>query len=325
MKITVIAFDLWGYGKEISDFLTDNNYHVNYINTNLYQYKYKNKKEQIKNFFSKVFYKKNIKKINRDLEVLNHLKEKGDLGKVLIINPGEYHNFLIQYIKENSFFLVGWNYDSLKRKSINEFLMNSFDKIYSFDRLDCQIDKRIQLQTNYIIGEKEALLLDEKEFKLKAYIIIAYDKYRFEALKALQKSLKSYHLLFHIKYNNKKVIDNIEGFEWIKESLNFTEVNNYLRETEIFIDILRPKKYNQVGLSFRVFDAMRFQRKLITTNKDIVNYDFYNPNNIFVVEDLNNIKNLKSFIDNTYEPILDDIYNRYTLKSFCERVLELEF
>jgi hypothetical protein len=36
------------------------------------------------------------------------------------------------------------------------------------------------------------------------------------------------------------------------------------------------------GLSLRFFEAMEFKKKLITTNKEIFDYDFYHPNNIYV-------------------------------------------
>src|SRR3546814_2292419 len=36
------------------------------------------------------------------------------------------------------------------------------------------------------------------------------------------------------------------------------------------------------GLSFRVFEALSFGKKLITTNQQIRRYDFYHPNNISI-------------------------------------------
>ena len=39
----------------------------------------------------------------------------------------------------------------------------------------------------------------------------------------------------------------------------------------------------------RTFEALSLGIKIVTTNKDIVNYDFYNPQNIFIVEDENTL------------------------------------
>ncbi|WP_228731997.1 MULTISPECIES: hypothetical protein [Pseudomonas] len=41
----------------------------------------------------------------------------------------------------------------------------------------------------------------------------------------------------------------------------------------------------QAGLSFRFFEAMTSRKKVITTNKSVVDYDFYNPANILVIDE----------------------------------------
>ncbi len=56
-------------------------------------------------------------------------------------------------------------------------------------------------------------------------------------------------------------------------------LNKYIEST-IILDINHP---NQTGLTMRTFEALGSGRKLITTNKNIMNYPFYNPNNILVI------------------------------------------
>ena len=62
---------------------------------------------------------------------------------------------------------------------------------------------------------------------------------------------------------------------------------DFLRQCKIVLDLQHPK---QQGLSFIVFEALTYGKKLITLNQDIVTYDFYRPENIHVVEDINAIK-----------------------------------
>ncbi|MFK5040379.1 hypothetical protein ACI3P4_05410 [Glaesserella parasuis] len=51
------------------------------------------------------------------------------------------------------------------------------------------------------------------------------------------------------------------------------------------------------GLSFRIFEAIGYSKKLITTNTTIKEYDFYNSNNIFIIENENiDINELKKFL-----------------------------
>ena len=51
-------------------------------------------------------------------------------------------------------------------------------------------------------------------------------------------------------------------------------------------------------------------KKLITTNPDIINYDFYNPNNIHVIDE-ENIRFDAEFFNVPYEPIPEYKYNNY--------------
>lgn len=85
------------------------------------------------------------------------------------------------------------------------------------------------------------------------------------------------------------------------------------------IDIAHP---NQKGLSMRPFEALGLKRKLITNNTDIKNYDFYNENNIFVVNDFNNIEIPDSFLNNPYEELPDKIYEKYYIKNWLKTILE---
>ena len=62
------------------------------------------------------------------------------------------------------------------------------------------------------------------------------------------------------------------------------------------------QRTEQVGLSFRIFEALGHRKKLITTNKDIVNYDFYHPQNILVVDE-NTIEIPEEFVTSPYVEI----------------------
>jgi hypothetical protein len=75
----------------------------------------------------------------------------------------------------------------------------------------------------------------------------------------------------------------------------------------------------QYGLSFRVLKLWLW-KKIITDNEAIKTYDFYNPNNILILNE--NISNLdKAFFEKPYEKIPDEIYYRYTLDSWVNKVL----
>ena len=76
----------------------------------------------------------------------------------------------------------------------------------------------------------------------------------------------------------------------------------------------------QTGLTMRTIEMIGLRKKLITTNKDIVNYDFYNENNIMIV-DRENFKIDKVFFEKPYVNLDEKIYEKYALKNWILRVL----
>ncbi|HDR1313781.1 TPA: hypothetical protein QB375_002130, partial [Pasteurella multocida] len=91
-----------------------------------------------------------------------------------------------------------------------------------------------------------------------------------------------------------------------------------VQESEFLIDFLND---THVGLSFRVFEALHFGKKLITTNYSIVDYDFYHPNNIFVW-DGKDISGLKSFLQLPYFSLEQEIILKYSFSHWVKRIIE---
>lgn len=83
--------------------------------------------------------------------------------------------------------------------------------------------------------------------------------------------------------------------------------------------VLDSAQDGQIGLTIRVIEALGAKKKLITTNEDIVNYDFYCPENIYLYNgkfDLDNI-----FFKSKYKRIDNVIYERYSLRNWLKEVI----
>lgn len=317
MKITILGFDIWGYVGEIAKFLEKQGHEVHFINSTLYQFPHRNILFKSKNFFAKTFLSKNLKKENRDAEISKLIKGNQDF--TLIVNPGEYNNKLLAKIRNSTNILVGWNYDSAKRKKITSFHTTIFDQLLTFDRIDALKREELQFLPNF--NYKEKTEISNQQFKYKAYTILNQDFYRLKILDRIAQQLKGYPFLIQMKA--KPIAGFAKEIEFLSDSLCFEKVGEYIQNSEIVLDILSKGKYAQKGLSFRVYEAMSYQKKMITNNIDIVNYDFYNPKNIFVIEDVEKIVIPKLFLDGKYEPIPESIYNRYTLEHWCETLLSI--
>ncbi len=91
-----------------------------------------------------------------------------------------------------------------------------------------------------------------------------------------------------------------------------------LNKTKCILDINPPY---QTSLSTRAHEAMAARRKYITTNKHIMDYEYYNPNNVLVV-DINNPIIPKEFLETPFESIPEDILYKYSVKGLVDDLFD---
>lgn len=96
--------------------------------------------------------------------------------------------------------------------------------------------------------------------------------------------------------------------------LALNDILRVLTDCRSIIDINPPV---QKSLSTRPYEAMAAQRKYITTNGEIQNYDFYNPHNIFILN-IDNPIIPKSFFESPFEDIPKEILNKYSVKGLVD-------
>ncbi len=123
-------------------------------------------------------------------------------------------------------------------------------------------------------------------------------------------------LYFKMKYLNLGLKNcNMSDFHFTSISTN--DIIELLKKSDIVVDVNHPK---QTGLTMRSIEVLGAKRKLITTNAAIKGYDFYNPNNILVIDRYNPIIS-DIFLDSKYEEIDDSVYEKYSLESWVLDVI----
>ena len=93
-----------------------------------------------------------------------------------------------------------------------------------------------------------------------------------------------------------------------------------VRGTKALLDIEHPQ---QAGLTMRTLEALGARRKLITTNRAVLEYDFCHPNNILVI-DRNNPTIPDDFLDRPYVDPPKHVYERYSLNRWVSEVTQTE-
>jgi len=319
-KICIISFDHWNYDKHIVQKLQEKG--IDAFHIKIGAFKYKNILERVFNTLSKIFLRKNPKIKKRQDYILNTLKEKGFQNQILVINPEVIHLEYHLAIKKYTSKYIAYLYDSVQRCPIEHLINGIFDEIYSFDTEDVK-KYNFKKITNYIYWQQQPIIPDFKP-KNQVLYIASFDK-RLHKVQLLKNSFNELDISYLFLIIGKKTTlfklqnmfsNKFENLQLRRNRINEQELQQLYSETQIVLDIVRE---NQTGLSFRIFEAMAYQKKIITNNKYIKEHNFYNPNNILVIDDGNYVFD-SDFFSTNYEPISQEIYNQYTLDTWVKTV-----
>lgn len=315
MKITLISLDNWGFNSFIVNKLKEKGHVVQHIDFDKFLYSYPTKIERVKNFFSKIFLNRNIKKEHLHIEILKRLDRLGFQDVIFMVKADYLLPKTIKAIKPNCTKYISFFNDNFKRAPNIKHIYSYFDEVFSFEKEDV---KRFNFRfiTNFIYNEfpvtsgfTEDAVFNISSYDLKRTEIIEKIAYKLEEIKesysiySIGKNATPYKLKTKIVYANK--------------IMNLSEIEDYIKKAKALLEVHRE---NQKGLTFRVFESLGYKKKLITTNEDIVNYDFYDPNNILVI-DINNIEIPKTFFETPYKDLPENIYKKYILKNWLDEVL----
>lgn len=317
MKVTIISLDKWGYNEFIASELKKRNIHVNHINFYTLRYKYPTFFHKIFNFFSKTIFDYNLKREHLNKVLLKALNEQEKQDAILIIKGDNLSINTLKEIKSHTSKMIAFLNDSTKRYPRMKKVYPFFDEIYSFDPSDVKKYNFIPI-SNYIYFDYHTQFNTSPQ----------YDVFNISSLDKRSKTMPQFAAYFKERNLNYKLIafgdapdDNFEklGIELTRKTYNLEDVFKLVTNSKILLDLQRPK---QKGLSFRVFEALALNKKIISTNTDLKNYDFYNSNNIAIV-DSNNIKIEDSFFTTPYTKIEESLVRKYHISSWVNTVFKL--
>lgn len=317
MKICLISFDYWGFDRYIIEALQDRGIEATHIDLNRFRYSYPNTFKRVANGLSKFLFNKNIKKTKKQHFVLDQLEKMDHQDVILTIRPDLLDRKTHEIVKSKTNRYVAYLYDSTKRFPIDHLLNGIFDEIFSFDRDDCETYgfKKI---SNYIYLPK-AELLPGKNYKHSVFIVISKDN-RLKILNTLSQKLDELNVDYSFIVKSKKSLGRINPkIQRTTNDINPREVKLMIEDSKIMMDISRS---TNTGLSFRVFESLAYQKKLITTNQEVKRYSFFDPNNILVI-DPEKPEIPKSFFETPYKPLKDEVYNHYTVDNWIKIVFDL--
>lgn len=227
------------------------------------------------------------------------------------------------------FYLYLW--DSFKNIPYIEKKIKYFDRCFSFDTEDVRRYPSFVFRPLFYCDEYEtdkATTMDDCRYDLCFIGTIHSDRYAFihkiekQAAQAgksffVYKYLQAIFVYYFFRLTkNEFVGTHARDFEYQKMSAS--AVADIVDISRAVLDIQHP---NQTGLTIRTLEIMGMKKKLITANKAIQGYDFFNENNILVV-DRNNPQIDFHFLETPFCDIPSEIYSHYSVKSWIEEIFK---
>ena len=238
---------------------------------------------------------------------------------------------MIKQIKEcqlqAKFVLYQW--DSQKNFPFIKIVHKYFDKCYSFDRYDTDKNPYLKFLPLFYSREYEEMgKIKQTNYKYDFCFIGTAHPLKYKFIKMMAEQLKSIYSnqFIYFFYPSPIVfiyrkIRNPELKKAHYKEFHFAPLKGHEMH-DIFVNsrcILDSPQSGQLGLTIRVLEALGAKKKLITTNKDIVNYDFYHPENIYVYDGKVDLENI--FFTSEYFEIDYEIYKKYSLESWLKEIL----
>ena len=201
----------------------------------------------------------------------------------------------------------------------NISIINKFNKIkhlisiYSFDKKDCE---KYGFYFSPMVYDF-SLKCEEYSSIKYGVVFVGYLKNRANLLMQLYSKLRSLNItsFFYVLDDNKTNKANKNyPFDLHDSYLEYDKYKEIMIRSYAILDIVQA---NQVGLTIRTMEALCYNRKLITNNADIINYDFYRKNNVFVLG-IDDIKGLRDFIYSPFEPIPWNTLEKYNFVNWVK-------
>lgn len=204
-----------------------------------------------------------------------------------------------------------------------------FDKIYSFDKTDVKSTEGLRFLPLFYSRNYEDIGKEKREsFQYDFCFVGTAHPKKYKFIKMMSEQLKPIYpnqfiyfffpakiVFFYRKVHDKELRKaHLNEFHFVP--LKGAEIEKIYRTSKCVLDSAQA---GQIGLTIRVLEALGAKKKLITTNEDIVNYDFYCPENIYVYNGSIDLTN--PFFTENYKEIEQKVYEKYSLKNWLEEIL----
>lgn len=248
-----------------------------------------------------------LRYINRQLKKINNLS----FDILFSINCHIISSYLFKRLKEQNpnLFSILYLWDSVKMYSWRS-MTKLFNKVYTFDPEDSKIFGWEYRPNFFIVNDSDGN--SEKQHDL--FLVGKFSPERFKILECITKQVSDMRCYFKILPSYKNSLHNSWVYFFLKKicirnpwinryilnyevsegiisrnyiffnSIDYKDVQKELTCSNVVLDISFPE---QKGYSHRLVESLAMNKKVITTNRYIKNENFYNPDQIRIIDNEN--------------------------------------
>lgn len=220
---------------------------------------------------------------------------------------------------------VYYLWDSINNVRDAATKFSKFDRVYSFDPQDCQRYKALTYRPLFFLERYRSSMSRGGN---GCFFIGTLNGDRPTVIKRLLRILPEgieFNYWLFIRNRVELIIRRVFDFSLraldrsrlLDVPMPSSVVGENFQRSAAIVDIEHP---NQVGLTMRTFEVLASGKKLITTNKNIISHDFYDPSRICVI-DRDNPNIDPAFFDSTMEPLSASFYDKYSLNGWVSDIL----
>ena len=196
--------------------------------------------------------------------------------------------------------IIYWFWNHIYDLSVLSKLDDGIEK-WSYDQYDAK-KYGIKHNTQFYIPNFTQDILPNKNIQVDC-VFVGKNKGRAEIINKVESLINNSGLssFFHVVEEDSKV-------GGASNRMAYRDILSIVKSAKCIVDIV-PKE--QKGLSLRPLEALFFNKKLITTNKNIKNIPIYSPENVFIIgcDDINTLHNFVQTANTNYNPLLKDFYS----------------
>ena len=266
--------------------------------------------------FGKFFRKKYQNYLQNHYKKL--IEEHKDSDYILAVGGVHYNNTFLKNLKKvnPNIRTIAFLWDKFSEE-ITLAYKKDYDIVYTFER-DIAQKYNLKFRPSFYVEK-----MDEKKDVDCYYVGTLREKDRYYKIKEIyeyckRNDLKSYLKLFVEKDTMKAEFKNSKILS--KKKISYKKNLECSSKSKAIIEL---NYKNQKGLTLRSLECIGLKSKLITENRDIKNYDFYDSDNIYIIDSIDSIKNIPlDFFKKDYKSLGKNIEKKYSLEGFLEEIFE---